>query len=92
MTNTSNKVFGIYLKTPNHDWNIVVPHLMLLKYFIELTIVYEQLDSSKTWKIFDLRDENTPITLNETYSIGYHNIVNPSNNDYNFEFEIKEIV
>lgn len=84
----TGEIFIFYLKTPNNIWNLIVPRISKIQYFIDMTISYELLSVNKNWGIFDTYNN---IQMDPTKTLLEWELLHNSPNRINVEVEIKEI-
>lgn len=85
----TGEVFLLFIKTPNNNWNLIVPRISIIQDFINMTIIYESLNPTKVWGAFDTYN-NLQMTGNN--SLLEWESTHNSPNRINMEMEIKEIV
>ena len=77
---------------PERVTHMYIPQITSTSTILQGVIDRQGLDTEKTWGLFDTRHPNDSIdTTTYPYLISYHGY-RPSNNDVDFEFEIKEVV
>lgn len=88
MTN-HEPVYGVHFYTPSGKYHkLVVSTVSLLEDFRSGTILQEGLDPVKDWRLYDRRDENTP--LDSSKRLHEYAAINPFINNFDIEIIMKE--